>query len=250
MKKILILIIIISIALTGFSQNQPFKIGEKINYNIYYNIGFIWMNAGEVYFKVHNKTVQEADYYHYKSYGRTISSYDWFYKVRDTYESIASKETLLPHAYSRNTSEGGFAVNNRYIFSYKNKKIYSNIENSKQTQKKDTLELKNNTYDPLSMIYYARSIDFSKYKIGEKIPIRLLMSNEIFDLYIRYLGEEKIKDRNNKEYDCIKFSAMLVEGSIFSRGENMFVWVTNDEKKIPVVIEAKILVGSIKAYLN
>ena len=234
----------------GFSQNQPFKIGEVINYRIYYNVGFVWMNAGEVYFKVFNKTIRDKDYYHYKSYGRTINSYDWFYEVRDTYESIANKKTLLPIAYSRNTNEGGYSVNNRYIFSYSKKQIYSNTENSDQPQEKDTLALKQYTYDPLSMIYYARSIDFSKYKVGEKIPIRLLMSNKIYDLYIRYLGEEKVKDRNDKEYDCIKFSALLVEGSIFSGGEDMTVWVTNDDKKIPVVIEAKILVGSIKAYLD
>jgi len=40
-----------------------------------------------------------------------------------------------------------------------------------------------------------------------------------------------------------------VEGTIFRGGEDMLVWVSTDNRKIPIVVEAKILVGSVKAYL-
>jgi hypothetical protein len=43
---------------------------------------------------------------------------------------------------------------------------------------------------------------------------------------------------------------MLVEGTIFKGGEDLMVWVTNDENKVPVMVEAKILIGSVKAYLT
>ena len=44
-------------------------------------------------------------------------------------------------------------------------------------------------------------------------------------------------------------SALLVEGTIFTGGEDLVVWVTDDQNKIPIMAEAKILIGSVKAYL-
>jgi hypothetical protein len=64
------------------------------------------------------------------------------------------------------------------------------------------------------------------------------------------MGRETIKTHQGKKYRCIKCSALLVQGTIFKGGEDMTLWVTDDENKIPVLVEAKILIGSVKAYLN
>ena len=250
MRIFLVVILFFILNFYSFSQNKyPFSVGENVNYEIYYNVSFVWMNAGKVYFKIENKTINGKDYFWFRSRGTTYKSYDLFYKVRDTYESIASKKTLKPIAFVRNSYEGGYSVNNRYIFDYKNKKIYTKCENSKTPLHKDTLKIKKNIYDALSMIYKARTLDFSKYKSGDKIPLTMIIDNEIYDLYIRYLGKEKIKTHGEeKEFMCNKFSVLLIEGSIFSGGEDMTVWVSDDKRKIPILIEAKILVGSIKAY--
>ncbi len=249
MKTLLFTILFFLTTANLFSQKKyPFYVGEKVNYEIYYNVGFIWMNAGKVYFKVENKTINNKNYFWFRSYGTTYKSYDLFYKVRDTYESIVKKNTLQPIAFVRNSYEGGYSVNNRYIFDYAKKQIYTKCENSKIPLHKDTLKIKKNIFDALSMIYKARTLDFSKYKNGDKIPLTMIIDNKIYNLYIRYLGKEKITTRENKEFNCSKFSVLLIEGSIFSGGEDMTVWVSDDKRKIPILIEAKILVGSIKAY--
>jgi hypothetical protein len=87
-------------------------------------------------------------------------------------------------------------------------------------------------------------------KIGDTIQINSILDNEIFTLYIRYLGRETIETRRGEKYRCIKFSALLIEGTIFKGGEDMFVWITDDDNRIPVLVEAKILIGSVKAYLE
>ena len=112
------------------------------------------------------------------------------------------------------------------------------------------------TFDVLSAVYYCRTINFEKYKTNEKIPVNIVLDGKTYSLYLRYLGKEVIKSRDDtknsevRKYRCIKFSAMLVEGTIFKGGENMFIWVTDDENRIPVLVEAKILIGSVKAYVN
>lgn len=51
------------------------------------------------------------------------------------------------------------------------------------------------------------------------------------------------------EIDCMKFSAMLIQGSVFNGGEKMVLWVTNDKNRLPVYIESPILVGSVRGTL-
>ena len=75
----------------------------------------------------------------------------------------------------------------------------------------------------------------------------MVVDGEIHDIYIRYLGKETIKNRDGRTFKCLKFSPLLVEGTIFESGEDMTVWVTDDANRIPIIVEAKILIGSVKA---
>jgi len=140
-------------------------------------------------------------------------------------------------------------VHNRFTFDYTDSLIYSQTENSDKPYSEDTLELPQNVYDVISGVYYIRNIDFDQYQVNDTIPVRMIIDNEIFDLYVRFLGREIIKLHNKQKFKTIKFSALLVEGTIFKGGEDLLVWVTDDLNRIPVLVEAKILIGSVKATL-
>ena len=73
----------------------------------------------------------------------------------------------------------------------------------------------------------------------------MFMDNEIYNMYIRYLGKETIKTRYGK-FRTIKFKPLLVKGNMFEGGEKMNVYVSDDENKIPVRIESPLVVGSVK----
>jgi hypothetical protein len=73
----------------------------------------------------------------------------------------------------------------------------------------------------------------------------MFLDDEVFNMYVRYLGKEEIKTKYGR-FRAIKFKPLLIEGTIFSGGEKMTVWVTDDENKIPVRIESPIVVGSVK----
>lgn len=231
------------------NEQNAFQSGEKITYEIAYNWGLLWVDAGEVNFKADTKNFEGNQIYHFESVGKSYKFYDWMFKVRDTYKSKVESEMFHPVWFSRNTYEGGYVVNNSYDFDYINSRIIASLENSDQPKKTDTLELTPCTFDVLSAIYYARNIDFSNYSVGDKIPVKFIIDGEFFELYIRYLGKEIKENRSGKKYHCIKFSALLVEGTIFKDGEDLMVWVTDDNNKIPIMVEAKILIGSVKAYL-
>lgn len=230
--------------------NTTFSAGEKISYEVYYKLGFLWFNAAEVYFKVDSLNQYNVPLYHFVSKGRTHENYDWFFKVRDTYEAYVDALTLRPLMATRNTSEGDYKANERYSFNQSKGVLYSSVETSKKPLHLDTLKISPCIYDVLTATYFARNIDFTKCKTGDKIPIIIVIDNEIYNLYIRYIGKEIIAHKDKTKYRCIKFKALLIEGSIFKGGEDLTVWVSDDDAKVPIYIEAKVLVGSIRAYIK
>lgn len=231
-------------------HNFAFSNREEVYYDVYYNWGFIWLQAGEVFFKVFDSTFEGKPAYFLDSYGSSLKKWDWFYKVRDTYQCYVDRNTLRPYFFTRKTSEGGYEVNNRLRFDYDNNRVFAATQNSKKPLSHDTLAFSSCAYDVLSMIYVARNINYQDFKVDEKIPITCIIDGQIYDLYIRYAGKETIETRDKITYRCIKFKPLLVEGTIFSGGEDMTVWVTDDNNRIPVLVEAKVLIGSIKAYLK
>ncbi len=227
-----------------------FMPGEVVNYKAYYNWNFVWLYAGNVSFSVDSKEYNGQETYHFEAEGQTLKSYEWLYKVDDYFQSYVDIDKLNPLYFERNTSEGRYDVYNRYHFNYRENYIFSQAENSKEPYEEDYHELTEPVFDVLSAIYYSRNIDFDTLKYGEKIPLPLIIDNEIYDLFLRYRGKERVDVKDNGEIDCIKFSAMLVEGTIFNKGEHLTVWVTDDKNRIPVMVEAKILVGSVKAIFK
>ncbi len=254
MIKKIVVIVFLSLGFNtlAFSQctikHSPFKAGEVLNYQAFYNWGFIWIHAGDVQFKVMDKFYKQQPVYLFEATGNSLKNYDWLYKVRDKFQTFVDKETLLPHYYERNTYEGGYKAYEQYFFNYPLKKIYATMENNDVPFTRDTLHLSTCTFDVMSAIYFCRSMDFANFKINERVPVSTIIDNKIYNLYFRYLGKEIIENKDKKKYRCFKFSALMVEGTIFKGGEDIVVWVTDDDNRIPILVEAKILIGSVKAY--
>ncbi|NPA35250.1 MAG: DUF3108 domain-containing protein [Chlorobi bacterium] len=228
--------------------NIAFKSGEKVYYHAYYNWGFIWVNAGDVKFLVDKATYDgQEPAYLLRAYGRTYSSYDFLFKVRDTFEVYVDTMNLKPYEFYRVTNEGSTHTHHHYIFDRENKTIHTSISKDNGPYKNSVIPWPDCSFDLLSMVYKARNIDFDKYKPGDKIPINMVLDGKTYNLYIRYKGREKKKNRDGRKFNCLKFSPLLVDGTIFTSGEGMTVWVTDDKNRIPIIVEAKILIGSVKA---
>jgi hypothetical protein len=209
----------------------------------------IWANAGTAKFSVASDQFRNKKVFHLIGEGTTYPSYDWFFKVRDKFESWVDTASLKPFRYVRNTNEGSTHTYNDSYFNFQRKEVmcYKMIQ---EKTVKDTIRISACTFDVLTMIYYARCIDYNNYEPDTKIPVSLYLDGEVYDkLYIRYMGKEKIKTALG-EIDCIKFKPLLIAGTIFSGGEEMTVWVTDDERKIPVYIKTPIVVGDIQAKIR
>ena len=232
-------------------SNKAFQFGERIDYTIYYHLAGVWVGAGDVYFQVDSTTIRNRLYYYFNSFGRTYEKYDWIYKVRDNYEAYTSVEDFKPLRFKRKVNEGRTHIREDYVFKHQQGEVVTLRQMDEgEPFVKDTVEMKECSFDVLTMIYYARNIDFTDVEVDQKVPIRIFIDNTSYDSYIRYLGKKEIKVKGLGEFRCIVFSPYLIEGTIFNAGEDMTVWVTDDKNRVPLLIETPILVGSIKARVN
>lgn len=217
-------------------KNTSVKAGESLTLKVFYNLGSMFVGAGEATFNCKLEKYNGKDAYHVIGEGRTYRTYDWIFKVRDKYESFIDTATMLPIRFIRNVNEGGYKIYNNVGF---------NRETSSATSTNGTFKVPNCIQDVISAIYYARNIDFSKYKPGDKIPFSMFLDDEVYEIYIRYIGKEEVDTRYGK-FRAIKFKPLLIKGTIFQGGEQMTVWVSDDGNKIPLRIDSPISVGSIK----
>lgn len=244
MKKTILLFICSFVLITRLDadnemckiRNVSFQNGESITFKVFYTLAGMYIGAGEANFQVGLTNLNNKPVYHAIGDGKTYSFYDSFFKVRDKYESYIDTASLQPYKFVRNVYEGGYTKYQTVNFDRSAKKAVTNY---------GTFTVPECVQDVVSSIYYARNINFNKYKAGDKIPFSMFLDDETYNLYIRYMGKETIKTKYGK-FKAIKFKPLLVKGTIFEGGEKMTVWVSDDGNKIPLRIESPISVGSVK----
>jgi len=230
-------------------SNTAFTHGEEIVYKIWYNWGFIWLESGEVTFKVKKDEFKGMPCYLLYGVGGTYPKYDWFYKVRDTFSAWVDTANLRTFRFIRNASDGPAYIYEDCYFNYKTRQAFTLTRSKKKMPRLDSTYITGCSYDVLSLIYYSRNIDFSKCNINDTIPLDMFLENKVYPTYLRYLGKDVYEAEGFGKFNCVKFRANLIEGTLFAGGEQMTVWVTDDKNKIPLYIESPILVGSVKAKL-
>lgn len=232
-------------------QNKSFQLGERVDYTIYYHLAGVWVGAGDVYFETLPLEIGKKKYLHLNSVGRTYKKYDWIHKVRDHFQAYIDPNTLVPLRFKRDVREGSTFIKEDYLFKHKSNEVITlrQLEED-EPMVKDTVKMKPCSFDVLTMIYYARNMDFSKVAVGDSLPIRIFLDNESHDSYIRYLGKKEIKIKGVGTFRCLVIAPYLIEGTIFNGGEDMTVWVSDDKNRVPLLIDTPILVGSIKARVN
>ncbi len=217
-------------------RNTSFQDGEVVVMKVFYSALGAYIGAGEATFSTSLERYNGKPVYHCVGEGKSYSFFDGFFKVRDRYESYIDTANLLPYKFIRNIDEGGYKKYNNVTF---------NQSSNTATSTNGVFKVTDCIQDVVSAVYYARNINFDKYNPGDKIPFDMFLDDEVYHLYIRYLGKEKIKTRYGK-FNAIKFKPLLIKGTIFEGGEKMNAWVSDDPNHLLLRVESPIAVGSIK----
>src|SRR5215510_13759948 len=188
MKKFYFLLSIILLSMhfiasaqTAAIPNLAFQPQEKISYNVYYNVIGIYVNAGSATFTTSSEKMENTDVFHVVGEGSTNPRYDWIFKVRDRYESYFNSTDLQPLKFIRQINEGKYK---------KYEEVTFDQQANTATTKKGVYKVPENVQDVISVMYYARNINYDQYKGGDKIPFSMFLGDQVYNMYIHYIGKE------------------------------------------------------------
>ena len=240
MRKLFLLFVFLITIADAEAQELPlkkepvFQAGEVLSYKLKY--GFI--TAAEATIKVMNSDLKFEDNETYKLVvdAKTSGTFDIFYKIRDHYDSYIDKTKLTPYFYQEDIKEASYTRKDKARFTQEAKKVVSN----KGTFTAPT----NQTFDLVSAYYFARSLDISKLKIGEKFKLNYFLGDGIHQLEIKYVGKEVVKSKLGN-IRCLKFSPSIDPGRIFRKDSALYLWITDDGNRVPVKAQVEIIVGAV-----
>lgn len=228
-------------------NNWTFTGGEELTYKIYYNWNFMWLPAGEAVFKV----TDEGDQYHISVKGRTYSSYEWFFKVRDNYDTYINKKTLLPSVAIRDVDEGSYKLYEKLVFNQTDELVTSYRGDSPKDLNIKQYKLSECMHDLISVLYHTRNYQYEKFSKGQEFPVKIFMDKAIWPLSVKYKGRyTNLTVKGSGKYKAFKFSPEVISGTVFKKGTEMDVWVSDDNNRIPLYIESPVSVGSVKIVLK
>ena len=244
MKKI-IYIISILITFTAFSQEDTssFKAGEKLKFRMSYSN---FLTAGYATINIKKTKNKGVDAFHVVGKGKTTGMINWFFKVRDNYETYFYKDSILPYKFIRQIDEGGYTKDKELLFNQKINEV-TVIDKEKKNQNKFNTD--GPVQDLLSSLYYMRNKDITNFKKGDEITLPIFLDQETMQMKLRFLGRETIKTKFGK-IKAAKFMPLVASGRVFKEKESVTIWVSDDANKIPLRIKASLSVGSLRADLH
>lgn len=229
-----------------------FQAGEKLTFTMHYEWGAINSDVGTGTVVLDTVRYNGIKTFHCSVYGKTTRLYDLFFKVREDFDSWFACDGLRPLKFTRDTHEGHYVAKNTYIYDWNavEPHIDADVYSSSSGQRNLELSLTSCTYDLPSLFFLARNMDIDNIVPGKKYPMTFAIDDDVYNVYFILYGRETIKVKGLGTVKTIKFAARLLAGEVFTGEEDMMIWVTDDDNRIPVCFEAPILVGTASGRLK
>ena len=168
---------------------------------------------------------------------------DTFYRVNDRLESVFDPGIMQSLKFSLTETHGKRKRNRELVFDHANKTVISTLNQDPP----ETLKIPDHVQDALSSLYYLRTLD--DFIVGKPITIQVHDSGKNWSVEVQTLGREKVTTPAG-EFATIKVRTFpKYEGVFMNKGE-IFVWLTEDRRRAPVLMKSTISIGSLVSTLT
>jgi hypothetical protein len=216
-------------------KHQALLVGEKLTFSVRYGI----VRAGEASLEIAAiEDVAGRPCYHVVSRARSNTFFDTVYRVRDQVDSWFDVDYLFSRRFRKSLQEGG----------YRAKQEIEMDQESRLARYQDgrVCEFVYGSQDVLSAFYYVRTLDL---KLNQKLALDSHADHKNFPLAVTVRGRERI-DTPAGKFDCLVVEPFLRTPGLFKQEGTLTIWLTDDERRMPVQMKSKIAVGSISVVLT
>ena len=218
----------------------PFSDSERMEYGIFWTK----VKAGNATLEVRKASGDEQGYV-FVAKARSNSFIDIFYKVRDTIESHVNEGVSQALLYRKKQREGDYHRDYRVVFNWDEFRAYRYGEHGL----KNTVSIWPGTFDPLSILFYFRTKDLS---LGYDFYCPVTDGEKTVIGRAWVVGREEVSTPAGK-FDCFVVQPELTHvGGVFKKSPDaeLVVWITADERKIPVKVQSEVVVGNFSLQLT
>ena len=219
----------------------PWSPEEKLNFNI--TVGVI--TAGKASLEVRG-FVEQPKSFRLVATATSNAFVDVFYKVRDLNESWLDVNGLFTHRFEQHNQEGKYHLDQTVEYDWVNRRWKQTDLVKGREPKYEEGDLPIPVIDTLSALYLVRA---KPLKEGDEFSLDV-HSGKIYPLVVKVLKRETVRVPAGK-FDCFKVEPFLKEKGLFiQKGKKLEVWLTADERHIPVKMRAEIFIGHVHAELT
>lgn len=221
---------------------MPFSPGERLTFELKWGV----IPAGEAVLEVLPVEMMDgAPVYHFVMTATSNSFLDVFYKVRDRIDSYTDIHMTHSLLYKKKQHEGSTRRDIVVQFDWgKGEANYTNYD-----RPKPPVKLWPGAFDPLAIFYRTRLFD---------MRVNVILEHPVSDGRKTLMGQAKVIRRetlaiNGKTYDTFLIEPELKDiGGVFKKSKDgkIEIWLTADERRIPVKIRSKVVVGSFVGELT
>jgi len=218
-------------------SNQAFGYGEKLTFNVVYK----FVTAGQATMTVGNSpvTVSGRPCYEITSDVRTTQSFDKVFAVRDRYQTYVDVDGIFPWMFKQIVREGKYRRDFGAMIDQKS--------NTARTTE-GAFKVPEFVHDVLSAFYYVRTLDLKSMKKGQSFTLKNFYGKQTHDLRVRVLGREQVTV-DAGTFNCVVVEPLVQEGGLFKNDGRIVIYMTDDDRKMPVKVSTKVPIGSIDVRL-
>ena len=213
---------------------RPFRPGEWLKFSVQYGVihaGIATLEVPEV------REWQGRPVYHFLARAESNNLFSKIYRVRNRIDSYWDADGRFSWRYSEDRHEGEHRFRDVIIFDHT--RLEARYGNGQ------TFPIPPQVQDALSALYFTR---FQSLPLGGSIVFDYHASQKSAPLEVRILGRDRV-DTPAGRFNCIVIEPVLSAGGIFKNNGRLIIWITDDARRMPVLMKSKVIIGSISALL-
>jgi hypothetical protein len=214
-----------------------FTVGERLVFDVNYGL----LTAGEAVMAVADfDSVAGRKVYRVEFTVNSLPSFSWIYKVEDRYYTYIDVQAIVPWKFRQHIREGTYRRD--FIAEFDQ---YRNVA----TTTEGVYPIPPYVHDIMSAFYFARTLDFASMNTGDGIDLHNFYKDKSHELRVRFLGRQEIEVAAGT-FRTVVVEPLVKEGGLFKSEGRIVIWLSDDERKIPVRVNTKVVIGSIDTELK
>ena len=215
--------------------NKAFGSGEYLRFDV----GYLGVSAGEAVLTVTDTACSGRKCLKLSFTLNSKPFFNIFYRVEDRYSTLIDSLGIFPWRFEQPVREGGFARDFTADFDQ---------VNHVATTSEGEHPIPPYVQDMLSAFYFSRTVDYSGLKPGEKIHLQNFYKDSTYELDVKFRGRQSVEVEAGA-FRCLVIEPLAREGGLFKSEGKLFLWITDDDRRMPVRVSTKIAIGSVDSEL-